>query len=433
VGVAPARQLDLWLALLAGERAWRDEGGEPAAHERGVAAAMLSSLLVVVVMIAAAVAARWVPDGVLSDRERSLLVIAVVGSAAVIVLAVRPAQIVVGRPYEPASVLWSALYRSVGYLAVIAAMAAAMSDVRFLAAIPLGLVAGADMLLAAWALGVEPVPWAWIRRFIWSTLHFGVVGALAATAWWHRHDDIVVRALALYVAMWLGLVVAGGVMSVYVAIAAAGEEQQSEYARDVERRERRRRAHWLHDDILSEIRLATLQISSDDEASVATRRALEELDHRLRLRQLEASISTGDVHLYEILQPHLRRVQNLGVRLVHVPALESTDLEVDETAARLIERSFAGLISNALNAGATTLGIDVETATDGEGVTVSVTDDAGGFDFATIPAGRGLSRLARDLGPGAIARSDAPGGSVVTATVRLRRCGATLADEAGRR
>ena len=71
-------------------------------------------------------------------------------------------------------------------------------------------------------------------------------------------------------------------------------------------------------------------------------------------------MSAGTPRIYEILQPHLRRAQNLGIRLDRVPTHEVTRLEVDEQCGRLLNRAVSLLTSNAINAGATRLSIDLQ-------------------------------------------------------------------------
>jgi len=138
-------------------------------------------------------------------------------------------------------------------------------------------------------------------------------------------------------------------------------------------------------------------------------------------------IRDGHPPIYEVLQPHLRRAQNLGLRLVAVPTHEVTGVAIGEDEAHLLNRALSVLMANAVNAGATELGVGLQLPPDA--IDVSITDDAGGFDLATTPAGRGLHHLVDALGPGSLTRVDVPGGSRVTARVP-RRGGAVPAPDA---
>ena len=223
--------------------------------------------------------------------------------------------------------------------------------------------------------------------------------------------------IGLYLAMWTGLIVAGITVVIIHRLSLAIDERVAEERDDARAGERSRRAHWLHDDVLSEVHLASLRISSGTATPEQINAELLDLDHRLRLRQLEDMMSGDTLRIYEILQPHLRRAQNLGVRLDHVPHHEVTRLEVDETCGRLLNRAMSLLTSNAINAGATRLSIELLAIDGGSRLVLRVTDDAGGFDLASIPEGRGLSSLIDELGPGAVQRFDTPDGSMMVVYV----------------
>ncbi|MEQ9162545.1 MAG: hypothetical protein RLN74_07555, partial [Ilumatobacter fluminis] len=162
---------------------------------------------------------------------------------------------------------------------------------------------------------------------------------------------------------------------------------------------------------------STLRLKSVGDLDAA-RAELEELDHRLRLRQLDEVMRGGEPHLYEILQPHLRRIQSLGIQLYRVPPLELTNRRTDSESAQLFHRAVSVLTSNAINADATRLAIDLFEV-DGGQISLTVTDDAGGFDLDAVPAGRGLSNLVADLGPDRVRRRDTQNGSAVTVTLPL--------------
>ncbi|MGA1076615.1 MAG: ATP-binding protein, partial [Ilumatobacteraceae bacterium] len=191
-----------------------------------------------------------------------------------------------------------------------------------------------------------------------------------------------------------------------------------EERRDLRTKEREMRVHWMHDDVLTEVKLAKLRVESSSDASAALRE-FDELDHRLRLRQLDESLRGGDVPLYEILQPHLRRVQSAGVRIERVPSLDQSSMRVDEETGRTIHRAVGNLVSNAITAGATTLSVSLLEHLDPHRVEISVTDDAGGFSLDDVEPGRGLWLLRRDLGDDAVEVVPVPDGSIVSVHVRL--------------
>ena len=159
--------------------------------------------------------------------------------------------------------------------------------------------------------------------------------------------------------MWVGLIVAGLTVVMINRLGLAVDQRVAEEVHESVASERARRAHWLHDDVLSEVHLATLRISSGTATPEQINDELLDLDHRLRLRQLDDMMGASTPRIFEVLQPHLRRAQNLGVRLDHVPTHEVTRLELDEQCGRLLNRAVSLFTSNAINAGATRLAIDV--------------------------------------------------------------------------
>lgn len=160
--------------------------------------------------------------------------------------------------------------------------------------------------------------------------------------------------------------------------------------------ERRRRANWIHDELLSELRLARLRIEVD---GGGTRRALSELadiEHRLRMRQLDAELEAGGVRLVEIVQPFVRMVVAAGREVAGVPSAEVADTWVNARAGYELKRFLGVAVPNAILAGAASIELEVEV--DGTHLTVRVRDDAGGFDPDQVHLGRGRDRLARELG-----------------------------------
>lgn len=410
LGDEPSR-LDLWLALLAGDRVWGDGDEDPSTREQAVCAFMLVTLLATLLV-------QWVALATRSTGDLERLSALVAGSlVAACLLAIRPVRLLLGRQTRPPGFVFSLVWRGLAYLTLIATTVAVIGRFRFLAAIPLGLLGGSDALLTLWAIGVEPAPRQWARRFLFSTVHFGVLGAMLAALFFDAQPETLSTMLGIYIAMWLGVIVAGiavlGMNKLSVLVDADRRRKEEQ----VRERERLMRAHWLHDDVLSEVHLSTLRLKSVGDLDAA-RAELEELDHRLRLRQLDEVMRGGEPHIYEILQPHLRRIQSLGIQLYRVPPLELTNRRTDSESAQLFHRAVSVLTSNAINADASRMAIDLFEV-DGGRISLTVTDDAGGFELDAVPAGRGLSTLIADLGTDHVRRRDTQNGSAVTVTLPL--------------
>ena len=413
--------LDTWMALLAGDRVWHDRAdGPPTGRERAAGGMMITALGLTVLLQWVALVSRsdatWVDE--LTSRDRDLIVLAALGAIAAGLLAVRPARLVAGTRAETAGFWWSLLWRGLAYLTLIAVTAALLPRLRLLGAVPLGLVGGSDALLTMWALGLTPRPRVWLKRLVFGGVHFGALGALIGTMVFDPDGPSTRTTLAIYAAMWTGVVVAGiTVLVADHAIALADAQRQADQD-DLRARERELRVHWLHDDVLSEVKLASLRIEGGGDVPAA-KRELHELDHRLRVRQLEELLRGGRPHLYEIIQPHLRRAQTLGMRLDRVPTLDRTSRRVDGATGELIHRAVSNLVSNAMHAGATRLSLAIDELATPPALDISVTDDAGGFSLADVEPGRGLALLQRDLGAEAVRRADVPGGSIVTVRIPL--------------
>lgn len=413
--------LDTWIALLAGDRVWHDRAdGPPTTRERGAAAIMAAALAITVLIQLIALASRVDPSGSLPDRDRDLLIVTIAGLAAAITLAVRPLRLAAGHRVSPAGFWRSVCWRGVAYLTLIAVTAAVIPRFRFLGAVPLGLVGGSDALLTMWALGLAPRPKVWLKRLLLSPVHFGALGALIGTVAFDPGGVSTSAALGVYAAMWTGIVVAGATVMAMNSFHTIVLSEEIEHHEDLRARERELRVHWLHDDVLSEVKLAALRIEAGADV-LAVRRELEDLDHRLRLRQLEESLRGGRPHIYEIIQPHLRRAQSAGVRIDRVPALDQTARQLDEATGQLVHRVVSNLMSNAMNAGTDRLSLAIEETLEPPTLEISVTDNAGGFSLDEVAPGRGLALLQRDLGPDSVRRAAIPGGSVVTVRVPLVR------------
>ena len=406
------RVLDPWLALLAGERVWIDHDDTPADARRRVAGGLELVALAFVASLMWVVVFGRIGDGPAMART---VVPAIAATIAAVSLAIRPVQLLVGRGGSPARFLRSLAWRGAAFLGLIVAIAVQMPGWPAVAAWAVGIVVGADVMLSTWALGLTTNPLRWWRHFMLSPLHFGVIGALVAVAVIPGYLPQLWSLVGPYVALHVGLLVA--VLTAMALIAVSDQlELEFEGARALAAvQERRHRAHWLHDDVLAEVRLTTLRLQSGERSREQVVADLDELDHRLRVRQLDELYAGGDTRLADILQPHVRRAQTLGVRFTAMPSLDAAGHRVDERIGRLFGRAVSVVLANAVNAGATSLalGLEVDDAT----VTVRLADNAGGFDLAEVPAGRGLDTLAADLGRRNVQRIGLPGGSLMIVTI----------------
>lgn len=244
-----------------------------------------------------------------------------------------------------------------------------------------------------------------------SPVHTGLIAGLVGAALVGRGSAVEI-AIEAAVAIET-LIVSGVATRTAVTRLWSAEQQRTEHVRAEERAsERHRRAHWIHDEVCADLRSVKLRLASGPMTADEIDDELDELDHRLRLRQLDEIIAGGEVTAAELIQPYLRRAQSAGVALTDVPRYEAASIKVPADTAETLRRAVAGLVSNALAAGTRTLAIRLHHSTDG--ITVAVEDDAGGFDLGSVPAGRGLSMLADEVGPGNLEVERTCTGAVVT-------------------
>lgn len=408
--------LDLWMALLAGDPVWIDTDGDPSARDRMAAVLSLLAATFVVALVWATLFTRvgTINPSHITNTDRRFLGVGIATTAAVTLLAVHPFRIAVGQPTLPAKFWLRLTWRTVAFLAMIVGVATSLPRLRSLGAWPVGILGGADAALTIWALGIPQRPRTWLKRFLISPLHFGVLGGLLGSFVVVESSSKTGTLLGLYAAMWTGLVAAALTLQFLDSLSAQLESRREADRLHMVASERAHRAHWIHDDVLSEVQVASLRIASGTSTPSEILNELRELDHRLRLRQLDETFSGGEVHIYDILQPHLRRAQALKVNLLHVPSHEITKRCISEPDGRLLGRAIAVLTSNAINAGATQLSVDLIPVEGTSRVVLRVTDNAGGFDIRSIPEGRGLSSLIHDLGPGNLDRGDSQDGSIIS-------------------
>jgi signal transduction histidine kinase len=401
--------LGLWPALAIGEVGWIDGDEPPAARERAVAAVLVLALVFLGLHL-------W---GVLPQRLHDaahpnlLWGSAIVGSACALMLAHRPMNIVLGRPRWPGIPAVRTVWRTLAALVVVASSVALQPGWGAIGAWPIGVAAGADVVLTGWALGLRLRPIDWWVRVTTSPMHLGIVGALVAVTIRQADSEFARALVGLYVAWQLWVAASVVTVLLLLKVGQAIEDERGEAASQVLAAEHRRLAHWIHDDVCADLQLTAMRLRTGRIAGAQVEHELTELEHRLRLRQQREVIDSGQARLAELLQPYVRRVQGAGVRLTEVPTLDDASIRVDTELADRFARSVSVLTSNALNAGATEIGVRVRH--DDDTVTVTVTDDAGGFTLDEVPAGRGLDSLRADGVHLAVTPTDR--GSQVTADI----------------
>jgi signal transduction histidine kinase len=400
---------DTLVAAFAGPLAWRAE-----THDRSVTqfGAMLATIVFASAQaITVVIVTLWNPDGVTS---RALGV----GAAACLVslsVVVGHAALVLRRTVVPVStivlvgwrVILLALF-SIGWFSIV-------SGPGVLLMWPIGLYLGSEIALTGMLLGGLSAPGVAARRILLSPTHLGVLsaGVIGAFVAGGEVRSVAVDALVA-VEVTLGLAV--GSFALITTVWHREQHRDRELVEAERSRERTRRAHWLHDDVCADLRVTRMRLAAGPMSIDQVAAELDELDHRMRDRQLDELLDGGSVTAVQVLQPTLRKAQDAGILLADVPRYEQASIRIDAAAARVLRRVVGGLVANAMAAGATTLSIRLRP--DGEMVELDVEDDAGGFDLAEVPAGRGLSTIAADTG-GRLVVERTASGSRVTATIPI--------------
>jgi hypothetical protein len=394
-------------ALLTGWVGWRERSDFSTPESMVVAAQFISALALLTVAAVSMTAERRVNRWPLAAICVALVAILIAPTLA----SARDRAWFVMRPS-----LAVACLRVAAGVALVGCWAALLGKSAPLGAWLIGVVIGTEIALTAWVLGVSLEPSRWWWRFQRSSVHVGVLVAMVSV--------LVVaptrRGAIVVVYLTFQLVVAVAVFTV-AAVARAWRRIDQRQAADVDlvRAEAHREfAHWVHDDVCAGLRLVRLRIESGAVTADAIPAELDALDHGLRLRQLDEVLAAGEIQLAEILQPYVRLAQNRGVRIGDVPRFEQASITVPEVDGRSVQRAISVLVSNALNAGATCLSFRLE-AIDNDAVVVEVDDDAGGFELAQVPAGRGLDGLRTAWGTEALTVSRTANGSRVSVLVPL--------------
>jgi signal transduction histidine kinase len=400
----------LWLALAAGEAAWADSN-DPVLPINRLGAA------IALVGYAGASAICWTGYLMRDDASGFAHVAPWTASAALGLVAIRPLRLVLG--HRRTVQLWpSAALRLFLTIVIVASIMPNTPFFGWLSIWPFAIALGAESGMVAWETGIDVDPRSWWIAFVRSPLHLGVIGASLAA--------IVNLGLSrtLQVALPVYLVVHG---SIFVGAATAAlldrnrkdsVEREERLVRAAAAAEHRKSAHWLHDDVSSELKLVQLKLQNQQMSSGQLADELGHLDHKLRLRQLDELFQSGTVRVAEVIQPFVRTAQSFGTTITSVPTFDDAADIVDERVGRLVARAASVVVNNAIVAGATELGFRVKT--DAQQIQLTITDNAGGFSLAEAPAGRALWQLGQEIGTGKIFVNPIDGGSAVNVTIDRR-------------
>lgn len=350
-----------------------------------------------------------------STRPWIPVVAALVATAGLLAVLVRPLLLALGRRRPLPHPGRVAAFRFTVSAALYLSIVIVLPGWRSLAAWPLGVAGGADAILTRWALGLPFHPGRWWAGLVRSPVMAGIGAGLVVTLLFENTREQTFTTVMSFAALMLCLVAAWGTMWLLDTIRTHLDERVADAVTRARREEHRRRAHWLHDDVCAELQLTSLRLRTGRTSPDQVASELADLDHRLRVRQTDELIASGDARMAELVQPALRRVQAAGVRLAEVPSLDDANVQLRPHEARLFTRMVGALVSNAVNAGATELSVLLHHH--GDRISVTVVDDAGGFPDTPLPPGRGLERLVNDLGPGSLSIEPTPVGSKVTLTM----------------
>ncbi len=405
-----ADELEFWIAVTAGEAVWADAEEELGPIERGTANVELFALASCATLIWTAVLAS-------QDTLSGFSVTAPwLATAALLLMMVRPLRLVLG--FRRQADLWPSFMARIVLVTTVVASSIPNSPLfGVLSMWPFAVALGAEAALCAWVIGIEIRPWQWWNSFLRSGLHLGILGAAAASIVYVGFARTLTAIAPIYIVMHvcvLGGAIAAGALGRYRdSLIRSRDEAVSASAAAVHRQS----AHWLHDDVSSELKLTELRLRNNSLGPGDVANALANLDHTLRLRQLDELFRSGTIRLAEILQPYVRDAQGHDIKITDVPTFDDASAMVDETLGRLFGRAVSVVTTNAILAGASELGFAVSST--GDTVTLSVTDDAGGFELTEVPAGRGLWQLTQD--PGSVDLTVEPSDKGTTVTITLAR------------
>ncbi len=409
---AGARTVDRTIAFFAGRSAW--------AHAESPRSAVIRmAAMVEIVGFATATATVMQYRYTLEHLYESQFIrLAPLGFAIVaVLLSISPARLAFGWPTPTRTRQFFVPPRAAMGVALIVTTYAVIPGWPSMISWPVGIALGADTALTSWALGWQLIPRRWWGLFVISPIHFGVLGGLIGAAVIQGWDSAWNSAVPIYVTMHLWLLVASTTVWLLSKLHDQEKSDQCRAVTEASSFEHRRSAHWLHDDLCAQLRLVSIKVQSGGATMAEVEAMLDDLDHQMRLRQLEEILESGTIRIAEVLQPYLRRAQNHGVHIDSAPSFDDVSLIVSAEIGREFSHAAAVLTSNALNAGATNISFEVRLSPGY--VTLVVIDDAGGIDITDLPIGRGLWTLREDLGRDNVTITNTPTGSRVQAAIAL--------------
>ena len=409
-GGSSTRRTDRSIALLAGRNTWYDRERPLTVTVRSTSGSEMFALIATAtIVLAYTVGLERSPDTPVEEFGPILFALTC------LLAAIGPTATLLGSRAKPRSLWVNLPLRAAMAIALVALLFACTDGWNSLLAWPLGIALGCDLALTAYALGWRASVAQWWWSFMSSPAHLGVLGGLVGASIAAGEAGIIRTAVSIYVIIqiWVGLaaLTAWSALRMMDIEAMAMEVVRAEAARDLHRRS----AHWLHDDICARVRMTTLQVQRGTDSPDDLVGMLDELDFALRLRQLDELIGSGSVRLAEVVQPFLRRAQQHGLVVERVPSYETASTVVGPDTGRQLRHAAAILTANAINAGATRLALDI--VVHGTAIELTISDDAGGFDSAHLPVGRGLWSLREELGHDGLVIDTVSGGSRVTTRV----------------
>ena len=412
--VVDARRLegDLRVALLTGTVGWRDRNSSYSPVELAVVSVLTTNVIAVVTMLFVS-AGLPADDAALAGNARWL---AAAGAGVTLVVGVGPtlAWPFGWRPRRTGPIRELVVLRVVSAMVVVGCWTALLGPIAPVPAWPLGGVVGCECMLTAWALGIErkSAGW-WWWRFQRSSVNAGVVlfALVVIVIGPERTGEVLTVLLTFQVITLAAALACWG----FTVLRGIFDRRDARLHRAALAEGHKRVAYWLHNAVTTPLRDVRLRVQRDDLGADEVTVALEEIEHQLRLRQLDEVLATGTAELAELLQSHVRRAQEHGVEVVEVPRFAEPGITVEGDVGRQVQRALDVLVPNAIAAGATRLAFRIATAADQ--VTVEVEEDAGGFDLASVPAGRALHALQQDLGRGNVTCHATGNGSRVRVVV----------------
>ena len=411
-GTTASQSAERSLALIAGREAWNDESPSRSAITK------VAGVLEAAAFLTAAILSWTYHLAARSRPSSSVIVFAPVAFTIVCLLfSVRQLLLALTGRDLPFPYGARVAGRSVLALALITSAFAVMPGWASLNTWPIGIALGADAALTSWALGWHLRPSRWWPAFVVSPYHLGAVGGLLGAAAFQPTGSVWSTAFPVLIALHLWVIIASLIAWGLNLLNDSEKAERQRAYNTAASIEHQKNAHWLHDDLCAQLRLVSIQVQSRSIELEDVAQLLDDLDHQIRLRQLDAIFATDTVRVAEIIQPWLRRAQNNGVLIDRVPSLDDVSMIVSTEVGREFSHAVSVLTSNALNAGATRISFDV-TQTEHH-LSIAITDDAGGLNTSELPVGRALWSLQQDLGQGQLIVTRTATGTRVQANVAL--------------